>query len=232
MDSIRKIMKYTKRKRNRLHGRIEKYKRRKEWRWNTSKQGRKTQGGYKEGWTVCRDLYLLPLTYRNMPHGTWVWWRRHCLLNPCFGLQPLKFLCFIALPSFFFLLCSSVLQDRAHKVKYSLKYSTQNPEWKLATTPLNWPPRVSTNLNGRHLRDLVNILQRTGDIPQRCLVGQLFCTCKKEQNECLSSYVCRVSSCFWQWRCSDMLFCLTMEQITPLTKSNSKFSFQSVFCYS
>lgn len=30
---------------------------------------------------------------------------------------------------------------------------------------------------GRHLQDLVNVLQRAGDVPQRRLVGQLLSTC-------------------------------------------------------
>lgn len=37
--------------------------------------------------------------------------------------------------------------------------------------------QVSMYLDGRHLHDLIDILQRTGDVPQPCLVGQLFGTC-------------------------------------------------------
>lgn len=37
--------------------------------------------------------------------------------------------------------------------------------------------QVSMYLDGRHLHDLIDILQRAGDVPQPCLVGQLFGTC-------------------------------------------------------
>lgn len=37
------------------------------------------------------------------------------------------------------------------------------------------------HLDGRHLHDLVDILQRTGDVPQRRLVRQLFGTWKHRE---------------------------------------------------
>lgn len=48
--------------------------------------------------------------------------------------------------------------------------------WKEILRLLNFP-----YLNGWHLCDLFDVLQREGDVPQRCLVGQLHGPCKQGQ---------------------------------------------------